>query len=758
MVPAETLMRVGSGRKSLIWLLLTLSVLLLALGGIAGTLNRTVVNGQQFANKIDQIRQDPQVAAQLGTRIADEVVAKQPDLQAVKPLLAGTASALVSSTFISKPVQIAVENLHAALTNNNSNQVIFRLADLGAAITAALQKFAPEVAKQIPPDLGVTLAQFGSQEFTQPLVTTTRLAKVLSWLLPILGLLGLAGVVFLTPSKRRGLLRAGLALAVAGGVLGLLIIIGSIYASIQGDSTLKEALIGAGWDAFGVPLALPFVAYVLLGGVIAVGAAARLPNVNVSALASQAFGVVKRRPSTTRAAIARSLIFIAIGIFAIFKPLLLLQFVAVIAGIAIALVGVGEIDRVAVRAKARDAGHPMVVDAQGNQTPALHVELSEADTEESLAQGYAPVSSEIESQPSTRESPDPNAPRNGRMLAGFGAVAVIGMGAIVAVQVLPLNSNFTSSTAAPLRATVCNGHAELCSRPYNEVAFPAAHNAMSAADEPGWFLAEQPTGLTGGLKAGVRALLFDTWYGQPTQKGVATVAGDANAAEAQAKATFGPETYDAAMRVVASVRGKATGPARAYMCHTLCELGATELEPAMKSVKKWMDDNPQEVVSFFIQDVVTPGDTAKVLQQAGLTDYAFTPTPGAPWPTLGQMVESGKRLVILMEEKGGGIEYPYLLQGFDYVQETPYTFKTVADFNCEPNRGPADAPLLQVNHWLSGFKSLVSDSRKVNAYDVLWPRVEACRKERKMIPNFVAVNYYNEGDLFGVVNKLNGVS
>ena len=106
------------------------------------------------------------------------------------------------------------------------------------------------------------------------------------------------------------------------------------------------------------------------------------------------------------------------------------------------------------------------------------------------------------------------------------------------------------------------------------------------------------------------------------------------------------------------------------MCHTLCELGATELAPAMAAVRAWMDAHPREVVTFFIQDVVTPADTAAILSRTGLADMAYTPQPGQPFPTLGQMADSGKRLLVLMENHGGGTEFPYLLQGFDWVQET----------------------------------------------------------------------------------------
>ena len=98
------------------------------------------------------------------------------------------------------------------------------------------------------------------------------------------------------------------------------------------------------------------------------------------------------------------------------------------------------------------------------------------------------------------------------------------------------------------------------------------------------------------------------------------------------------------------------------------------------------------------------------------------------------------------------------INGFEHTQDTPYTFPTVESFSCEPNRGPADAPLLLLNHWLSGFSSLVTDAQLVNAREVLLPRAEQCQSEREQIPNFVAVNYVAFGDVFEVVDELNGVA
>ena len=50
-----------------------------------------------------------------------------------------------------------------------------------------------------------------------------------------------------------------------------------------------------------------------------------------------------------------------------------------------------------------------------------------------------------------------------------------------------------------------------------------------------------------------------------------------------------------------------------------------------------------------------------------------------------------------------------------------------------------------------------SDAEKVNAYEPLLRRARECRRIRDHLPNLLAVNFYRRGDLFRVVDTLNGV-
>jgi hypothetical protein len=131
-----------------------------------------------------------------------------------------------------------------------------------------------------------------------------------------------------------------------------------------------------------------------------------------------------------------------------------------------------------------------------------------------------------------------------------------------------------------------------------------------------------------------------------------------------------------------------------------------------------------------------------------------------------EMVDSGKRVVFLAENHAGAAPWYHL--AYDTItEETPYAFKKVSqltnpdslDKTCEPNRGPDEAPFFLLNHWITTDPwPLPSHASKVNAYDPLLARARDCRRIRNHLPNLVAVNFYRRGDLFRVVDKLNGLN
>ena len=703
-------------RRWTAYALLTLAALMVALGGLAGLLNREVLDEGGFVANVDELRKDPEVSTAIGEQVADAAVAQQPNLVAVKPLIGQVSAGLISSDAASPIFRLAASQAHRTLTTPDSQQIVLRLADFGSVVTSLLRTVSPDAAAAIPPNLPVTLSTVGGQG--GPIASAVRYAQIadtLSWLLPLLALALLALGVAVHPNTRRGFVGAGLAIVAGGGLLLLLAVGAQIWASTVDDSTLIGAVEGGLWTSFGQPLFSVATLILIVGGMVAVLASASLPDVDVDERIAAVGGWVTRRPSSIRAAVARGLVIALLGLGLIFWTQPVIQGLAVVLGVGVLLYGVLEVDRAIGKIEARDAARRV-------------------------------------------ESGLPERRRRGWLVpAALGTTGVLVAGGLLALNVRPPDSPIQA--IADRTEVGCNGHLELCDRPYDEVSYVAAHNAMSAEDAD-FFLAEQPTGMVGLLDQGVRVLLIDTWYGQPLDNGKALTSPQSfPKALEQAKVTFGPEIMQSVNRLVQQLQGGSpSGPVQPYLCHTVCEIGGTPLLNELQGVRAWMDAHPTEVVSIFIQDAVSPEDTAAVFDQAGLTRLTHAPRgAGDSWPTLGEMVDSGKRLVVLQEEQGGGTAYPWLLQGFDYVQDTGYTYPTVESFDCQLNRGRAASPLFMVNHWLSNFTTLYTDAQKVNAADVLGPRVEQCQAERGRLPNFVAVNWNNLGDVPQVVDQLNGL-
>jgi hypothetical protein len=679
---------------------------LLWLGILAGLVNRNVLDGDRFARHVDAMRRDPVVARQVGAAITEQVLAVAPDLVAVRPLLDVASTSLVGSAAFSPVVRAAARSVHGVFTGQASGDVALRLVDVGSGLAGLLPAIAPQAADRVPDDLSVTLERVGNSSGAARTMRVARLVGVLAWLLPLLAAACFALGIWLARDRHRATVRTGWGVTAAGAAVGVVALAGAGFASTVDEQTLSGALISGAWREFGGVLWWAAGLTVGAGLVLVAAATARIPQVDLAVEARRGWHAVTRRPQRQWARIARGAILAALGLAAVFRPLLIVEVLAVLAGLVLVVAGVGEI---AAAAGARRAARP-VVGRPRRRLPALAL--------------------------------------------GAAAVLVVGL---VAFDAAPADRQVSVASAA---AGTCNGYTELCSRRYDQVAFPATHNAMSAADESGWFIPEQPTGVIGQLDAGIRVLLIDTYYGQNTDRSnlVATAPESHAEALADAEALYGANVVASALRLRDALIPKPVGPVTPFLCHGLCELGATAWEPLMEQVRGWLVSHPRQVVTFFIQDAVSPADTAAVFEKAGLMPYVHTQPPGQPWPTLGQMIDSGRRVVVLMEDHGGGSTYPWLLQGFDWVQDTPYSNPTPAALSCALNRGSASNPLFLVNYWLNRYQSLVSDARLINAYGEFWPYVSRCRTERHRLPNFVAVNYYEQGDLFRVVDRLNGVS
>ncbi len=313
-------------------------------------------------------------------------------------------------------------------------------------------------------------------------------------------------------------------------------------------------------------------------------------------------------------------------------------------------------------------------------------------------------------------------------------------GFVLIFILLPLLFNIFRGDARAAKEP-CNGHPELCDRPINEVAYAASHNSMSIA-EYGWIWPMHDGTLTEQLDAGVRALLIDTHYI------------DGLRAQEEFLNSLPEKTQEVVRKAFLAI----AEPAREgdYLCHQLCGLGWTPLVDSFEEVRTWLEENPREVLFIIIQDEITPDDTSKDIRTTGLSEFIYTHTDGVPWPTLRQLIDTNERLIVMAENAGPPPDW--YTKAWDVTEETPYTFITRDEFSCTPNRGGTGKPFFLLNHWIQRGSPNRVDGAIVNAYDFLLGRAQQCAEERGKIPNFVAVNWYSQGDLFDVVDTLNGIN
>ena len=708
--------RVGTaeGRRTASRVLVVVGSVLLVLATLAVVLYRTFLDTASFAAGVDEIRQTDVVADALGVELADQIVAADPDLVAVRPLVEQVAAFVAGSEVLSPLVQRAAAEVQRAATSDDGSAVALRIADAGVVATSALESFAPDLAASIPDDLSVTLASIGSQQAFATSVLFSGVLRWAAWVLPLMALAVLVVGVWVAPNQRRALVRAGIGALVAGAVLGVLTLAAGIAVATLDESTLTGALADGAWQVWSRGFWVAVAVLVVSGALVAAAASALLPDIDVDAVLREVRRRVSARPSSVEGVAVRGLLITGLGVGLVVAPLRLLSWAAVLVGLGVLAYGVSEITAAAVSARRGEPGTEPAAEPAGDEAVGWRL--------------------------------------------GLVAVAVVGLLAVAAVLLVRdvRTDPAAALTAAAGDGEVCNGHAELCSRRYDEVSYLTTHNAMSAADEPGWFLAEQPHGVVDQLTGGARGLMIDVWRARPAGEYVSSLAVDLTEGRAQLEESYGPEAVESAERLVEQVIGEPTGPPSLFMCHGLCEIGATPLAPTLTALRTWLDANPDEVVSVIVENHVPAGDIGVAVVDAGLEPYLFAPT-GADWPTLREMITSGQRLVVMTEEGDGGEDHPWLVNAFALTQDTPYTFPSVDDFSCEPNRGPSDAPLFLVNHWLSGFTNLVSAAQQVNTAEVLGARVEQCERERGRFPNFVGVNYYDIGDAAAVVDDLNGV-
>lgn len=290
---------------------------------------------------------------------------------------------------------------------------------------------------------------------------------------------------------------------------------------------------------------------------------------------------------------------------------------------------------------------------------------------------------------------------------------------------------------------VCNGHAELCDRRYDDVAQAASHNAMSSPDVVRVW-PEHDSDITAQLDFGIRTLMVDTAYWTEID------------AEHELSTPDAPLSPDVTAALFDTLGDRLSAHPGTYACHSTCALGARPLADLLGDVAQFLDENPDEVVTLILQDATSTVDTEAAFRDAGLEDDAFDGDTTEGWPTLRDLIERGQRLVVFSEQHGP--PPAWFRSAFATMNDTPHTVRDPGQFTCDLDRGPADASLFLLNHWVQREAPDRADAVVINQRSFIVERARRCAAERGHLPNFVAVDFFSIGDVLGAIDELNGVS
>lgn len=291
---------------------------------------------------------------------------------------------------------------------------------------------------------------------------------------------------------------------------------------------------------------------------------------------------------------------------------------------------------------------------------------------------------------------------------------------------------FAASPASAARA--CNGYADLCERPFNETVFAGTHNSM-AADDYGWSSAvtTQTHTISEQLRRGVRALSFDVWYGS--------------------RGLFG---------IVSREEGPTRPGVEPYLCHTHCRLGSLRLESGFREVVSYLDANPNEVVAIYFEDYVSVPDMRAVVEASGLMRFVHS---GPLDQTLGQMIDSGKRVVLISQNVSVANQTEWYPRLTSVGRDTDYDFDSTGKLteaanlarSCQPTPWgrSGNGRFFVMQHFITNVIASRSASQTVNAREVLVRRALACRAARGVLPSVLLVDYYELGDVLGAARALN---
>jgi hypothetical protein len=209
----------------------------------------------------------------------------------------------------------------------------------------------------------------------------------------------------------------------------------------------------------------------------------------------------------------------------------------------------------------------------------------------------------------------------------------------------------------------------------------------------------------------------------------------------------------------------------------LLDAGRKSLVDVLTEVRDFLDKNPYEVLMIMLEDHdVDSAQIAQAVEKSGIKKYAHVQDSRKPWPALGTMIKTNKRMVIFTGTDMHA-RYPWLNfydafsgwnthWGMSKVEDFAVPFDAaleIKNYGFYDDKPPYNKFLQYGNSITPVLAGDIDSARQVNARSIARQRALDHAQATHHIPNFISVDFYeyptHDGvsDIFDVRDEINGV-
>jgi hypothetical protein len=272
----------------------------------------------------------------------------------------------------------------------------------------------------------------------------------------------------------------------------------------------------------------------------------------------------------------------------------------------------------------------------------------------------------------------------------------------------------------PSTGDCCNGLESNCNLKPSEILWPTVHNAMHDG-----LLGNNKAPLEEALEAGYRGLMLDV----------------------------------------------CTCENELVFCHGVCTVGVRTFDEVIPNINKFLNQNPTEIILInFEISVNTPTPLQiwnEISKYNGMNNKVYIHNANK-FPTMKELQDSSKRLLLFQHN---GIDCTNtntngctnrIPEFHKYTLETNWDFQNEAAIenysqSCVGTRGTSSTQdFYLINHFVTTFLGAsLSASKEINQRAALEERITECEKITKQTTNFLAVDFWQQGDLLEVAQEIN---